>query len=117
MLPLDDRGMELFTLRRPGSELNRNELLFRLGTDRRWTASMPDIRNRSWCIRAEFDLVDEKLPNGVMVAGGVQVVTFYLDDGAVTFACNRAGRVTSLSARMPSASGRRSGFRSLHEVC
>ena len=70
VLPLDDRTAELFTLRRPGSELSRNEFTFRLGTARIDRFAMPDIRNRSWSITARLSLVDGALPNGVLVSGG-----------------------------------------------
>ena len=104
VLPLDDRTIELFTLRRPDSELQRNQFEFRLGTGRVDRFAMPDLRNRSWTIRASVG-VDGPPPRGVLVAGGARTsgYSLYLDDGAAHFAWNRLGEITTLSAQLPTS--------------
>lgn len=100
VLPLDDRTIELYSVRRPGSELARDSFTFRLGTARIDRFAMPDIRNRSWSITASFPLTDGPLPEGVMVAGGDRTggYSFYLHDGSVHFAFNYLGEVSTISA-------------------
>ena len=102
-LPLDDRIMELFTLRRPGSELQRNEFTFRLGTARIDRFAMPDLRNRSWTITAQLPLIGSLRPEGVLVAGGARTggYSLYLRDGAAHFAFNRLAQITTVTASIP----------------
>jgi arylsulfatase A-like enzyme len=99
VLPLDDRTVELFGLRRPGSDLDRSSFTFRLGTARIDRFAMPELRNRSWQITAEFAVGDD-VPEGVLVAGGARTggYSFFLQDGAAHFAFNRLGKVTTVSA-------------------
>ena len=100
VLPLDDRTIELFTLRRPGSDLARNAFTFRQGTARIDRFAMPDIRNRSWSITATVPLPDGTVPEGVLVAGGDRTsgYSFYLRDGAAHFAFNYLGEVRTVSS-------------------
>ncbi len=103
VLPLDDRTIELFTLRRPGSELQRNEFTFRLGTARIDRFAMPDLRNRSWTITAQLPLIGSLRPEGVLVAGGARTggYSLYLRDGAAHFAFNRLAQITTVTASIP----------------
>jgi arylsulfatase len=105
VLPLDDRTAELFTLRRPGSELSRNEFTFRLGTARIDRFAMPDIRNRSWSITARLSLVGGALPSGVLVSGGARTggYAFFLRDGSAHFAYNYLAEITTVSALLDPA--------------
>ena len=102
VLPLDDRSIELYTVRREGSELARNSFTFRLGTARIDRFAMPDLRNRSWSITCRFHAPNGVLPEGVMVAGGARTsgYSFYLRDGAAHFAFNYLGDITTVSARL-----------------
>jgi arylsulfatase len=99
VLPLDDRTIELYSVRRPDSELSRSSFTFRLGTARIDRFGMPDLRNRSWSIAAELPLTDGALPEGVMVAGGDRTsgYTFYLMGGAAHFAFNYLGEIRTVS--------------------
>ena len=56
VLPLDDRGAELFVLRRPGSELARSRFRFLPRTPHLDRFGMPDIRNRSHRISARVTM-------------------------------------------------------------
>lgn len=98
VLPLDDRTIELYTTRRPGSELSRNKFTFRPGTARIDRFAMPDLRNRSWSITARF-ACDRTLPEGVIVAGGARTsgYSLYLRDGAAHFAFNYLGDVITVT--------------------
>jgi arylsulfatase A-like enzyme len=100
VLPLDDRTIELYSVRRPGSELSRNSFTFRLGTARIDRFAMPDLRNRSWAIAARFPLADGSLPHGVLVAGGDRTggYSFYLLDAAAHFTFNYLGETRTISA-------------------
>ncbi|MFN8024669.1 MAG: arylsulfatase [Acidimicrobiales bacterium] len=99
VLPLDDRTIELFAIRRPGSELARNSFTFRQGAARIDRFAMPDLRNRSWSIAGSFPVSDGVLPEGVLVAGGDRTsgYTLYLHDGAAHFAFNYLGEVRTVS--------------------
>ncbi len=105
VLPLDDRTIELFTLRRPGSELQRNEFTFWLGAARIDRFAMPDLRNRSWSITAQVTPRAGAVPEGVLVSGGARTggYSFYLLDGAAHFAFNRLARITTVAAPIPDA--------------
>ncbi len=105
VLPLDDRTIELFTLRRPGSELQRNEFTFRLGAARIDRFAMPDLRNRSWSITAQLPLIGSLRPEGVLVAGGSRTggYSLYLRNGAAHFAFNRLAQITTVTASIPDA--------------
>jgi arylsulfatase len=87
-------------VRRPGSDLARDELTFRLGTARIDRFGMPDLRNRTWSITAAFPLDAGPLPEGVLVAGGDRTsgYSLYLQDGAVHFAFNYLGEIRTVSA-------------------
>ncbi len=107
VLPLDDRTIELFTLRRPDSELRRNTFEFRLGTARIDRFAMPDLRNRSWTITAQVGFADE-IPRGVLVAGGARTsgYSMFIQDGAAHFAWNRLGAITTVSAALHDVTAR-----------
>ena len=100
VLPLDDRTIELFTIRRPSSELARNSFTFRLGAARIDRFAMPDLRNRSWTISCRFPLTGGAAPEGVLVAGGARTsgYSFYVRDGAAHVAFNLLGEITTVSA-------------------
>jgi arylsulfatase len=100
VLPLDDRTIELFTIRRPGSELARNSFTFRLGTGRIDRFAMPDLRNRTWTISAHVPVEHGAAPEGVLVAGGARSggYSMYLHGGAAHMAFNLLGEITTVSA-------------------
>jgi arylsulfatase len=103
VLPLDDRTIELFTLRRPGSELARDTFTLRLGTARIDRFAVPDVRNRSWSVTAQVGLVEGAVPTGVLVSVGGRTggYSLYVQDGAAHFAFNRLADIVTTSAPLP----------------
>jgi len=108
VLPLDDRTIELYGVRRPGSELERDSFTFRLGTARIDRFAMPDLRDRSWTITAEIATRDGAVPEGVLVAAGDRTsgTSLYLLRGAAHFASNRLGEITTISVPVDPTSAR-----------
>lgn len=105
VLPLDDRGTEMFLLRRPGSELSRNKLRYLPGTPHIDRFALPDIRNRSWQITVEANLTAES--RGVLVAVGARTggYVLFIEDARLNFVYNYMGsrytQVTSSAAISP----------------
>jgi arylsulfatase len=98
VLPLDDRSVELFAMRRPDSELARNEVRYLSGTSHIERFAMPDIRNRSWTIRASLEYAEGD--EGVLVACGARTGghVLFIQQGNVCFAYNAIGAVTRFSS-------------------
>ncbi|MEM7406504.1 MAG: arylsulfatase [Pseudomonadota bacterium] len=105
VLPLDDRTVELFAMRRPDSELagNHKRLLPGVGHIDRF--AMPDIRNRSWRITASLGADGER--HGVLVACGARTGghALYVDHGTPVFVYNAIGKLTELRADRPLPAG------------
>lgn len=96
VLPLDDRSVELFAMRRPDSELTTGSKRYLPGTSHIERFAMPDIRNRSWSITASLELAAGDA--GVIVACGARTGghTLYIKDGEVVFDYNAIGEHTRL---------------------
>ncbi|XOV89266.1 MAG: arylsulfatase [Pseudomonadota bacterium] len=92
VLPLDDRSTELFAMRRPGSELDRNLFRFLPGTPHVERFALPDIRNRSFAITASATI--DAGSQGVLVAAGARTGGYclYLLDGKFCFTYNYAAQ-------------------------
>ena len=105
VLPLDDRMQELVALRRPDSELDRDELRFLPGTPHIERFAQPDIRNRSWRCDATVDWRDGDA--GVLVACGARTGGYclFVQDGHLTFAHNYLGEVTHVRSAEPVRGG------------
>lgn len=107
VLPLDDRGTEMFLLRRPGSELSRNRLRYLPGTPHIDRFALPDIRNRSWQITATVELSDET--EGVLVAVGARTggYVLFVKDAHLCFVYNfMAERYTHITSTTAIGTGR-----------
>ncbi len=106
VLPLDDRSVELFALRRPGSELNRNHIRYVPGIAHLDRFAIPDIRNRSWRITA--DVHYQPGCEGVLLACGSRTGghAIYIQGGHAVFTHNALGRETTLRTTEPLPTGR-----------
>lgn len=99
VLPLDDRSTELFIMRRPDA---RGPLLaqrFRPGTPHIDRFAVPDIRNRSFTIRATFTRATAGA-EGVLVACGAATggYSLYVKDNRLAFVYNRIGKPTLIQS-------------------
>ncbi len=106
VLPLDDRSVKLFAMRRPDSELNRPEMQFHPGMGHIERFVMPDVRNRSWRITASVERVDTD--DGVLVAFGCRTGghTLFIRDGHLVFVYNYLGQhYTEVVSPAPLGSG------------
>ncbi len=99
VLPLDDRMIELFVLRRPSARGERRQFRFLPGAPHIDRFSAPDIRNRSHHImaRIERDTPDQQ---GVLVASGARTggYVLYILNNRLIYEYNYAGRVTQLKS-------------------
>ncbi len=92
VLPLDDRGGgELMIIRRPGWGPPGNTQRFWPTSPHLERSKVPDIRNRSFTIRARMD--HNTGDQGVLVASGARTggLTMFVQDDRLRFAYNRAG--------------------------
>lgn len=92
VLPLDDRGFELWMLKPPGAASARSNFRFIPGVPHINRFNMPDVRNRSFSITAQVALTDGD--HGVLVASGAGTgghVLFMAADGHLVFEYSRAG--------------------------
>ena len=91
VLPLDDRGGELMIMRRPGHEPPGNTQRFLPATPHLERSKTPDVRNRSFEIRARVTRVQGD--QGVLVASGARTggLTFFVQDDRLGFVYNRVG--------------------------
>lgn len=101
VLPLDDRGIELFVLRRPsaGGPLLRHRYLG--GTPHVDRFTVPDIRNRSFSIRCRITRGSADL-QGSLVASGARTggYSLFVQNQRLLFAYNRIGQVTLIGSNM-----------------
>lgn len=94
VLPLDDRrGGELMIIRRPGHEPPGDVQRILPATPHLERSKTPDIRNRSFEIRARVSRVSGD--EGVLVACGARTsgYTFYVQDDHLVFLYNRLGHL------------------------
>ena len=105
VLPLDDRVLELFAMRRPDSELDRNQFRLVPGTPHLDRFATPDIRNRSWTITAILER--SETDTGVLVACGARTggYSFFIRDGRAVFAYNFIGSLTEVESTEPLPTG------------
>ena len=96
VLPLDDRSVELFAMRRPDSDLRANRKRYLPGTSHIERFALPDIRNRSWTITASIVL--QRDDEGVLVACGARTGghSLFVKGGRVHFVYNAVGDETRL---------------------
>jgi len=90
VLPLDDRGFELWLLKRPGAASARDSFRFVPGVKHINRFNMPDTRNRSFSITAQVSLTDGDC--GVLVAYGARTgghVLYLAADGHLVFEYRR----------------------------
>ncbi|ETX04072.1 MAG: arylsulfatase [Candidatus Entotheonella gemina] len=99
VLPLDDRMIELFVLRRPSAGGERRQFRFLPGAPHIDRFAVPDIRNRSHCITASIER-DTALQQGVLVASGARTggYVLYILNNRLIYEYNYVGRVTRLES-------------------
>ncbi len=97
VLPLDDRGVELFVLRRPGDGKPAASLRYRPGMPHLDRFGVPDIRNRSHSIVARIGR-ESSTQQGVLVACGSRVggYAIYIKDNRLHYVYNRIGALTTI---------------------
>ena len=90
VLPLDDRGFELWVLKRPDAASARNRFHYLPGVPHIDRFNMPDTRNRSFSIAAQVNL--DEGDSGVLVACGAGTgghVLYVASDGHLVFEYRR----------------------------
>ena len=94
VLPLDDRGIELFTQRRPTAGGPRRHHRFLPGTPHIERFAMPDVRNRSFRIAAAVAR-DERTQQGAIVACGARTggYALFVRENRLVFVYNRIGEI------------------------
>ncbi|MDA8196008.1 MAG: arylsulfatase [Actinomycetota bacterium] len=108
VLPLDDRGIELFGLGpRPPSPHGPDTWVFYPPLSHIPSDVSPALGGRSWLITADI-IVDNQSPQGVIYARGSTNVgqVFFVDDGELIFAYNALGHITRVSAPLTLTQGR-----------
>ncbi len=110
VLPLDDRGVELFVLRRPGADAEQAVQRFPAGVPHLDRFKAPDVRNRSFEIVASVDTAPVDVgsgADGVLVASGSRSggLVLYVEGGRLTFEYNCLGRPYVVRADRPVPSG------------
>ena len=98
VLPLDDRGAELFFLKRGDTVPFSKNQRFLISSPHLERFKVPDIRNRSFEIAA--NIVLNKNSNGILVASGARTggVVLYLKNGCLAFEYNFLGSSTLLTS-------------------
>lgn len=101
VLPLDDRGNELFALKRPGASERRVHRLPRTLPHLERTA-VPNLRDRSHRISATIERTSAG-EGGVIIALGSRHggYVLYVQDGHLVYEYNRAGVVTVVRSESP----------------
>ena len=101
VLPLDDRGIELFVMRRPGADAPQNRQRFPATLPHLERFKAPDIRNRSFEVIASVDTTEST--DGVLVASGSRTggMVLYVQDGHLVFEYNFLGEPTSVRSTEP----------------
>ena len=99
VLPLDDRsGAELLIIRRPDSTPPGNAQRFLPTSPHLERSKTPDVRNRSFTIRARVERAAGD--DGVLVASGARTGghSFFVEDGRLRFVYNRVGTMFEVAA-------------------
>ena len=99
VLPLDDRSVELFAMRRPEAAGPRLRYRYLPGTPHIDRFAVPDIRNRSFSIRAKVRRASTA-EVGALVASGARTGGYclFIRDNRLVFAYNRIGHVTKVTS-------------------
>ena len=99
VLPLDDRGIELFVQRRPDADVERDLIRFLPGGTHIDRFSVPDIRNRSHSLEAQISRA-AATDNGTIVACGSRTggYALYVHENRLVYAYNHVGDVTTVTA-------------------
>lgn len=99
VLPLDDRGIELFVQRRPSAGGERSQFRFLPGAPHIDRFAVPDIRNRSHRITASIER-DSPQQQGVLVASGARTggYVLYIANNRLVYEYNYVGRVTRIES-------------------
>ncbi len=107
VLPLDDRGVELFVLRRPDARAKADRIRFLPGAPHIDRFGTPDIRNRSHQIRALVEREGTGV-DGVLLACGSRVggYALYVKDNRLHYVYNRVGRITTIASDRELPTGR-----------
>ncbi|MGI9597172.1 MAG: arylsulfatase [Acidimicrobiales bacterium] len=106
VLPLDDRGgAELLIIRRPGSEPPGNVQRFLPTAPHLERSKTPDVRNRSFRIRAAVDRAAGQ--GGVLVASGARTggYAFFVQDDRLAFVYNQVGTMFEIVSQQPLPEG------------
>ncbi|MGH1490491.1 MAG: arylsulfatase [Acidimicrobiales bacterium] len=106
VLPLDDRGgAELLIIRRPGSEPPGDSQRFLSTSPHLERSKTPDVRNRSFEIRARVSR--SAGDDGVLVASGARTggYTFYAKDDRLCFTYNHLGTMYEIKSTEPLPEG------------
>ncbi len=98
VLPLDDRGTELFVMRREDRAPLSKPQRFLKNTPHLERFKVPDIRNRSFEIAAKVNM--DNPSEGVLVASGARTggIVLYVADGRLVFEYNFMGSSKILSS-------------------
>ena len=106
VLPLDDRGVELFVLRRPGGGKPATTLRYRPGMPHLDRFAVPDIRNRSHRIIARIER-SSTTGQGVLLACGSRVggYALYVKDNRFHYVYNRIGALTTVASTVELPAG------------
>ena len=99
VLPLDDRMIELFVLKRPSAGGERRAFRFLPGMPHLDRFAVPDIRNRSHQITARIER-GAAAQQGVLVASGARTggYVLYILNNRLVYEYNYVGRVTRLES-------------------
>lgn len=107
VLPLDDRGIELFVQRRPSAGGERRQFRFLPGAPHIDRFAVPDIRNRSHRITAEIERQKTR-QQGAIVASGARTggYVLYVLDNRLIYEYNYVGRCIRLESSIELPTGR-----------
>jgi arylsulfatase len=105
VLPLDDRTMELFVMRRP-TAAPTNQIRLRPGLPRLNAFATPNIRDRSYQITAQIDRADTS-EEGALVACGARTggYALYIQGNHLFYEYNFVGRPTVIKSNTPLPAG------------
>lgn len=106
VLPLDDRGMELFVLRRPAGGKPATTVRYRPGMPHLDRFGIPDIRNRSHSIVARIERTSTA-QQGALVGCGSRVggYALYVRNNRFHYVYNRIGTLVTVSSSLALPTG------------
>ncbi len=106
VLPLDDRGVELFVLRKPGKQANPSAIRYLPGTPHIDRFGVPDTRNRSHTISARIER-SSTTQQGALIASGSRVggYALYVLDNRLHYVYNRLGQMRCIRSSIELPAG------------